>query len=116
MWGFWDGPQDRPGGDDSLQALYFLVEAAEVEDLVEQAYLDDLRIAEEERWKWIGRGIFDGQVDLFEEEDDDEPPEVPEEEPAGFTLAQVMGMLQHYLGATVIETPPDQGHDAGSVN
>ncbi len=111
----WTGPDDRPGGEVSLAALYWFVPAAEEEDLVEQADLDDLRIAEEERWKWFGQGIFDGHVDLFEEEDD-ERPEVPEQEPSGFTLAQVMGMLQHYLGATVIEPPPDQGHDAGSIN
>lgn len=100
MAGFWDGPQDRPGGDDSLQALYLLVEAAEQEDLAEQVYLDELRLAEEERWRWILREILGEDGD---EQEVPEPPDEDDEEPSGFTLAQVIAMLQHYLGAEVVE-------------
>lgn len=89
----WDGPDDRPGSHDSLYVLYYLVRVAEEEDL-----LDEVR-RERAGNEWDSDPSREGEpqhqeVAGMDEADDDYP---------GPTFLQLLGMLEHLLGAVVID-------------
>lgn len=93
----WDGPDDRPGRHDSLYVLYYLVAVAEEEDL-----LDEVR-RERARQVWD----FDPWAEHVGERDDDLDLDESADDTLGLTFRQVLGMLEHLLGAVVIN-PDDE--------
>lgn len=91
----YDGER-RPGGLPSLLELHQRVAAAEEEDLIETVERDWHR----EFVDWLyGDFALDGHVEVPEAQ-----PEVPWEQAPPVPLGKAMGIVEHLLGATPVES------------
>lgn len=107
----WNGSDDRPGSDDSLDLLYAQCPAAEDEDMVDQ--LDRDRVAEEEQA--LVEELWRGPLNETCADEEDGPAGADADRDDGpdagdtarLTFRQSMGVLEHYLGAEVLEDDPD---------
>lgn len=91
----WDGPDDRPGNQDSLYVFYCLVPVAEEEDLLDEVRRERARAWDFDPWN-------EG-----ESEDDDVDSDEGADEPTALTFLQLLGMLEHLLGAVVVDPEDD---------
>ncbi|CAM3681116.1 hypothetical protein NOMA109596_06860 [Nocardioides marinus] len=105
----WDGPDDLPGYAVTLALLYHFVPTAEEVDLLDEldhdrsraawnAFYDEFASAED--------GIFSADLDEYDQADDQD-----EATSAPMSLGQIFGLLEHVLGAEIIDDPADG--DAG---
>ncbi len=100
------GPADvGPGSDATLSALYDLVPDAEVVDLSEEVRLEQEQACALERAGFLQEGaVPEPDRELVEE-----PPAPPPEE--RLSDGQVQGLLEHLLGAEVVDDDPQRGHE-----
>lgn len=87
----------------TLADLYVLVPAAEEEDLLAQYAVEQSQewlLAEYARWLDI-----DIDIDIDPAEPDPEEADVDSQQQAPPTDAQALGIVQHLLGARVLESP-----------
>ena len=99
--GAWDGPDDRPGSHASLYVLYSLVPVAEEEDLLDEVRRERI---------WRDRGVDPWVATEDEDGEDPDVAEASEESPA-LTLLQMLGMLEHILGAVIVD-PEEEADEA----
>ncbi|WP_341927713.1 hypothetical protein [Nocardioides psychrotolerans] len=100
------GPaDDGPGSDATLNALYDLVPDAEEVDLAEE-----VRLEQEQSWALENAGfVEEGRLAPVEDQAPDEPPTpAPDER---LTDNQVQGLLEHVLGAEVLDDEDPRGHE-----
>lgn len=90
-------PDRRPGSDQALTEFYDLVPVAEELDLIEEAELARECV-------WWGRALSDPDAnDVLIEEPDQE---TEDDGAANLTEGQVIGLLEHVLGAERLDSEP----------
>lgn len=101
----WNGDDYRRGGSDSLALLYALVPVCEEFDLLDQLEADRLRA------EWEAR--LPPESDDVDEQLDDTTADAPSRstEPVP-TVREVIGLLEHYLGAELMHEDEDEPPDA----
>lgn len=106
MQGHLPGPaDDGPGSDATLNALYDLVPDAEEVDLAEE-----VRLEQEQTWALENAGfVEEGRLPPVDEHVPEEAPlPAPEER---LTDGQVQGLLEHLLGAEVVDDEDPRDHE-----
>lgn len=99
------GPADvGRGSDATLNALYDLVPDAEEVDLAEE-----VRLEREQTWALENAGFVEDGVAAPEPEHGEEPEAPPPEE--RLTERQVQGLLEHVLGAEVVDDDASRDHE-----
>lgn len=99
----WGGPEDAPGSGVTLYLLYGLVPAAEETDLLEELTHERGRV----EWEAI-----DAEAACPDDEDSVEAEDAGQTDVEGVgRIGQIIGMLEHTLGAEVIADEPQSGSD-----
>jgi hypothetical protein len=102
----WDGPEDLPGCGVTLALLYYFVPASEEVDLLDELERDRRTAAWTVFYSDFA-SVEDGNYDADRDEDD-QADEVDDARTAPMSLGQILGMLEHLLGAEIIDDPdPD---------
>ena len=103
----WDGPDDLPGCGVTLALLYYFVPTAEEVDLLDELEHDRRRAAWDVLYDEFA-SAEEGSLNADRDEDDqDEATTVP------MSLGQILGMLEHILGAEIIDDSVDGDVDDG---
>jgi hypothetical protein len=107
----WDGPDDLPGCGVTLALLYYFVPTAEEVDLLDELAHDRRRAA----WNALYDECVsaeDGPFNADCDEDDQADGRV-DATSAPMSLGQILGMLEHILGAEIIDDSVDGDVDDG---
>ncbi len=107
----WDGPDDLPGRGVTLALLYYFVPTAEEVDLLDELEHDRRRAA----WNALNdefASVEDRRCDTDRDEDD-HADDQDDATTALMSLGQILGMLEHILGAEVVDDPADGDVDDG---
>jgi hypothetical protein len=105
----WEGPDNGPGIEDTLYVLYYLVPAAEELDLVDELHADRGR---SERQALIDEILADLRDDTSQTEEDGRSEPDDSQDAVSLTVGQVIGLLEHYLGAELLHEDEDEPPDA----
>jgi hypothetical protein len=98
----WDGPDDLPGCGVTLALLYYFVPTAEEVDLIDELEHDRRRAA----WNALYDELAtprDGNFETDRDEDDEDD----DASSASMSVGQILAMLEHILGAEIIDDPAD---------
>lgn len=105
----WDGREDLPGCGVTLALLYYFVPATEEVDLLDELERDRRTAAWTAFYSEFA-SVEDDNYDADRDEADqaDQADEVDDATTAPMSLGQILGMLEHLLGAEIIDDPdPD---------
>lgn len=105
----WDGPDNIPGCGVTLALLYYFVPETEEVDLLDELQRDR-RAAAWNAFYGEFASVEDGNYDVDRDEDNqtDDPDDATT---TPMSLGQILGMLEHLLGAEVLDDP-DRGETA----
>lgn len=104
----WEGPDDQPGPDRSLDVLNALVPATEELDLLEQHQQHVARAEHEEAYRQDAARLYADATNptTIDEQPADPAPDAEAEPGPSLTLGQAIGFLHTVLGAEVVEEDP----------
>lgn len=103
----WDGPEDLPGCGVTLALLYYFVPATEEVDLLDELERDRRTAAWTACYSEFA-SVEDGNYDAGRDEDD-QADDMDDATTAPMSLGQILGMLEHVLGAEVIDESKEDG-------